>query len=185
MKAEPLKRVVKGLDVAFSVDHFEKVKKSSWEGVRNYQARNFLRDQMKKGHHVLFYHSNCKLPGIVALATVCIFFSNTLIERDGYPDHTAWDSKHPYFDAKSDPDNPRWYMVDVEFVRRLPHMVPLALLQHLASSDFTESQHKDVQYLTEKHINALRGMALLNRSRLSVQVCGETTDEVACGRDRV
>lgn len=71
MKAEPLTRIVKGVDVAFSVDRFEKLKRSSWEGVRNYQARNFLRDQMKKGQHVLFYHSSCKLPGIVALAIVC------------------------------------------------------------------------------------------------------------------
>ncbi|WFD24247.1 hypothetical protein MEQU1_002944 [Malassezia equina] len=102
MKAEPLTRIVKGVDVAFSVDQFEKVKRATWEGVRNYQARNFLRDQMKKGHR--------------------------------YPDSTAWDPKHPYFDAKSDPTAPRWYMVDVGFERRLAHMVPLALLQHLTSA---------------------------------------------------
>lgn len=77
MKAEPLTRIVKGVDVAFSVDHFAKVKRATWEGVRNYQARNFLRDQIKKGHRVLFYHSSCKLPGIMALATVCIPFLHT------------------------------------------------------------------------------------------------------------
>ena len=94
LKAEPESRLVKGVDVAFSVDLFEKVHTSPWEGVRNYQARNFLRDDMKVGDAVLFYHSNCALPGIVALAHVC---------KEGYPDSTAWDAHHPYYDAKSHP----------------------------------------------------------------------------------
>ncbi|SHO79546.1 Uncharacterized protein MSYG_3895 [Malassezia sympodialis ATCC 42132] len=111
---------------------------------------------------------------------IYVLLSDTWIQREGYPDHTAWDPKHPYYDAKSDPENPRWFMVDVEFVRRLPHMVPLALLQHLASSDVTESQRKDVHYLDDKHIESLRGMALLNRSRLSVQPVDAIAYEAIC-----
>ena len=159
LKAEPESRLVKGVDGAFSVDLFEKVHTSPREGVRNYQARNFLRDDMKVGDAVLFYHSNCALPGIVALAHVC---------KEGYPDSTAWDAHHPYYDAKSHPDAPRWYMVDVAFERRLTHPVPLALLQHMTRA-LTESQRQDVSYLTQEHLEALSHMALLHRSRLSVQ----------------
>ena len=76
-----------------------------WDGVRNYQARNFMRDRMKVGDLVLFYHSNTKPPGIAGLCKVV---------REGYPDHTAWDSESNYFDPKSSPDAPRWFMVDVK-----------------------------------------------------------------------
>lgn len=161
MKSEPEPRVVQGVDVSFSAETFEKAQVTSWEGVRNYQARQFLRDEMKVGHEVLFYHSNTKLPGIAALAEVC---------RDGYPDPTAWDSKHPYYDAKAtDKANPRWFRVDVRFVRRLPYFVPLALLQHIAQG-LSAEQRKDVAYLSDEHLAGIAGMALLNRSRLSVQV---------------
>lgn len=91
-----------------------------WDGVRNYQARNMLRDQMKKGDQVFFYHSNCALPGIVGIAEIV---------REGYPDHTAFDpnSKHP--DPSSDPANPRWFMVDVRHVRKLKRTITLAELK--------------------------------------------------------
>ncbi|WFD08165.1 hypothetical protein MVES1_003536 [Malassezia vespertilionis] len=159
MKAEPVPRIVKGIDVSFSVDQFEKMQVTPWEGVRNYQARGFLRDQMQVGQPVLFYLSNTSLPGVAAIAEVV---------REGYPDHTAWDAKHPYFDMKSDPAAPRWFMVDVRFVRRLAHFVPLALLQHIAR-DLTSEQREEIGYLTDEHLAALRSMALLNRARLSVQ----------------
>lgn len=160
MKAEPESRVVNGVDVAFSADTFERVRTSAWEGVRNYQARNYLRDQMHVGDQVLFYHSNCHVPGVVALAHVC---------KEGYPDPTAFDPQHPYYDAKSSKDAPRWFMVDVEFDRRLRHPVPLALLQHI-TSNLAPGQREDIAYLTDAHIDALSTMPLLHRSRLSIQV---------------
>jgi len=87
-----------------------------WDGVRNYQARNIMRDKMKIGDSVLFYHSNCKPPHVVGVARVC---------REAYPDHTSWDPKSKYFDEKSSPDNPRWSMVDIEAVVELQNTVSL------------------------------------------------------------
>ena len=87
-----------------------------WDGVRNYQARNFMRNDMKVGDGVLFYHSNTKPVGVVGVAEVA---------RESYPDHTAFDPEDEHFDPKSDPGNPRWFMVDVRFVRELPRCVTL------------------------------------------------------------
>lgn len=86
-----------------------------WDGVRNYQARNMMRDQLKLGDMVLFYHSNTKPPHVAGIARV---------SREGYPDHTSWDPKSKYYDEKSSPDNPRWIMVDIEAVQEM-NMVPL------------------------------------------------------------
>jgi len=83
-----------------------------WDGVRNYQARNMLRDEIKLGDGVLFYHSNCQDPAIVGLAKVV---------REGYPDHTAFDPREKHFDPKSTPDRPCWFMVDVQYLCHLPH----------------------------------------------------------------
>ena len=105
---------------AFSLDDLEAVDSEPWDGVRNYQARNMMRDQMKVGDQVFFYHSNCKVPGIVGIAEVV---------REGYPDHTAFDPEAKYYDPKSDPDNPRWYMVDLRFVRRLKRTITLQELK--------------------------------------------------------
>ncbi|MEL7447624.1 MAG: EVE domain-containing protein [Pseudomonadota bacterium] len=134
MKSEP--------DV-YGIDHLagEADKTTHWDGVRNYQARNMMRDEMKRGDKVFFYHSNCDVPGIVGIAKVA---------RTGYPDHTAFDPKDPHFDAKSDPDNPRWYMVDVKFVRKFRKIISLRTLKQFAD-------------------NELEGMPLLRRgNRLSV-----------------
>ena len=84
-----------------------------WDGVRNYQARNIMRDDMALGDLVLFYHSNCKPPHIAGVAKVC---------KEGYPDFTAQDSNSKYFDPKATPDNPRWIMVDIEPVSNLDHV---------------------------------------------------------------
>ena len=81
-----------------------------WDGVRNYQARNLMRDEMSIGDLVLFYHSNCKPPHVAGIARVC---------KEGYPDHTAQDSSSNYFDPKATPDEPRWIMVDIEPVVEL------------------------------------------------------------------
>ena len=114
-------------------------KTEHWDGVRNYQARNMMRDEMQKGDQVFFYHSNCKEPGIVGIAEVV---------KEGYPDHTAFDPKEKYYDPKSDPENPRWYMVDIRFVRKFDRTISLQEL---------------------KQEKALDGMKLLQRgNRLSV-----------------
>ena len=93
-----------------------------WDGVRNYQARNMLRDQIKHGDPVFFYHSNTEIPGIIGIAEVV---------REGYPDFTAFDPGHPHYDPKSDPNQPRWYMVDLRLARKLSRIITLAeLKQH-------------------------------------------------------
>lgn len=91
-----------------------------WEGVRNYQARNFLRDEFRLGDRAFFYHSGTTSPGIVGIVEVA---------RAGYPDETAFDPASPYHDSASTPDNPRWYRVDVRLVRRLRRAVALAELK--------------------------------------------------------
>ncbi|MCW5589770.1 MAG: EVE domain-containing protein [Legionellales bacterium] len=94
----------------------------AWDGVRNYQARNMMRDDMQKGDQVLFYHSNCQPPGIVGIAEIV---------REAYQDPTAFDPKSPYYDHKSVPEKPRWVMVDVKFKQKFPHMLSLDELRQV------------------------------------------------------
>jgi len=107
---------------AFSIDDLKNMPDQTehWDGVRNYQARNMMRDDMKIGDQVFFYHSNCEVPGIVGLMEVV---------REGYPDHTAFDPKSKYFDPKSDPANPRWMMVDIKYIRHTKRTISLAELK--------------------------------------------------------
>ena len=91
-----------------------------WNGVRNYQARNMMRDQMKVGDKVFFYHSSCPQPGIAGIAEVV---------REAYPDSSAQNPESRYFDPKASPENPRWYMVDVRFERKFKRLIPLAELK--------------------------------------------------------
>ena len=105
---------------AYSIDDLARDGKTSWEGVRNYQARNFMRDDMQVDDGVLFYASNAKPSGVSGLAKIV---------RAGYPDHTAWTKGHHYFDEGSDEANPTWYMVDVGFVESFPDVVPLETLK--------------------------------------------------------
>ncbi|MFA5371315.1 MAG: EVE domain-containing protein [Sideroxydans sp.] len=93
----------------------------AWYGVRNYQARNFMRDQMRTGDGVLFYHSNCKEPGIAGIATVC---------STAYPDATQFDRQNKYFDPKATQETPRWFNVDVKLARKIPFIPLKALRQH-------------------------------------------------------
>ena len=133
MKTEP---------TTYSIDDLERESNQTtcWEGVRNYQARNLLRDDIQEGDRVLFYHSACKEPAVVGTAVV---------SRPGDPDSHAFDKRSKYYDAKSDPDNPRWYMVDVKLEKKFDAPVTLASLREKAS---------------------LKEMVLLQKgSRLSVQ----------------
>ncbi|KIR43540.1 hypothetical protein I307_03378 [Cryptococcus deuterogattii 99/473] len=157
MKAEPDSRIVKGKDVKFSVDDFERIGVSPWDGVRNHEAKKIMRERMKLGDKVLFYHSNCKMPGVFAMAEIA---------KEGYPDFTAWDPDHPYFDPKSKRDSPTWFMVDVKFNRRLDHPPTLALIKHLAT---LSNPPKEVSYIGDHGLEAIKNMPLVNRGRLSVQ----------------
>lgn len=107
---------------AFSIDDLTAMPEQTehWDGVRNYQARNMLRDQMQVGDLAFFYHSNCTMPGIVGIMEVV---------REGYPDHTALDPQSKHFDPKSSPEAPRWFMVDVRYLRHTGRLIPLAELK--------------------------------------------------------
>jgi len=126
---------------------------SFWDGVRNYQARNFMRDGMKKGDKVFFYHSSCPEPGIVGIASVA---------REAYPDATAFDPKSAYYDPKSDPDKPIWMGVDVKFVRQFKRVISLEELKQEPSLDgFTllrRGNRLSVMPVSEEHWNVVLGL---------------------------
>ena len=131
--------LMKSEEQVYSIDDLERDGSTGWEGVRNFEARNLMRDGMKVGDEVLFYHSNAKHPGVSGIARVA---------KGAYPDRTALDKGSPYYDPKSDPEDPRWFMVDLEFVEGFPEVVSLNEIK--ANPD-------------------LREMALVKRARLSVQ----------------
>ena len=111
MKCEP---------AAYTIDDLERDKTTSWEGVRNYQARNFMRDEMKAGDRVLFYASNADPSGVTGVAEIV---------REAYADRFATKKGHTYFDPKSTASDPIWYMVDIGFVEKFPEIVPLDTLK--------------------------------------------------------
>ncbi len=104
----------------FSIDDLKKVKREAWDGVRNYQARNFMMKEMKPGDLALFYHSNAKPPGVAGIAKVA---------GETYPDPTQFDKRSDYYDSKSKQDNPRWWLVDFQFVKKFKQEVPLDALK--------------------------------------------------------
>lgn len=110
---------------SFSIDDLVKAPRqtTSWDGVRNFQARNMLRDAMKKGDEAFFYHSSCDIPGIAGIVSVV---------KAGYPDPTAFKRGHHHYDADSDPGNPRWYTIDVRFKRAFQRIVTLDELRAYA-----------------------------------------------------
>lgn len=127
----------------FGIDHLAGAPRrtATWDGVRNYQARNFLRDQVRRGDQAFLYHSSCAVPGIAGIVTVT---------RAAFPDPTAFDRKNRHFDADSDPAAPRWHAIDVRLTRRCQRIITLAELR----------AHGD---------GKLRGLTLLQRgNRLSV-----------------
>ena len=134
--------LVKSEPDVYSIDDLARDGETSWDGIRNYQARNFMRDEMRAGDRVLFYHSSASPPGVAGVAEVA---------RGGYPDPTARDPSSDYHDPKATADDPRWYMVDLRFVEKLPRLVPLPEL---------------------KADPALEDMLVTGRSRLSVQPVG-------------
>jgi predicted RNA-binding protein with PUA-like domain len=131
--------LMKSEEDVYSIRNLEKDGATSWEGIRNYEARNYIRDQMRVGDEVLFYHSNAKPPGVAGLAR---------IESGPYPDPFAFQEESKYYDPKSVRENPRWFMVDVAFVEAFNEVVAL---------DRIRSRPE------------LRDMTLLKRGRLSIQ----------------
>ncbi|MEC7706412.1 MAG: EVE domain-containing protein [Candidatus Thermoplasmatota archaeon] len=132
-----------------------------WDGVRNYQARNIMRDDMQVGDFVLFYHSNCKPPHVAGIARVC---------REAYPDFTALDPDSNYFDPKSSPDNPRWMMVDIEAVEPLSEIVSLGDMRENELLEgmplLRKGQRLSVQSVSEQHFKTVCRMGGLNPSSL-------------------
>ena len=123
MKSEP--------DV-YGIDDLKRDKVEPWDGIRNYQVRNMFRDQMKVGDLAFFYHSNCKPPAVVGIMTIA---------SEAYPDHTQFDPKSRYYDAKSDKENPRWLLVDVKYKRKFKREITLQeLKEHKQLQDFRLNQ---------------------------------------------
>lgn len=110
--------LLKSEPASFGIDHLARAprKTTTWDGVRNYQARNMLRDEMKKGDQAFFYHSSCDVPGVAGVVEVV---------RTGRADVTAFDAKHHHYDPDSDPADPTWFVVDVRFVRKLQRVITL------------------------------------------------------------
>jgi predicted RNA-binding protein with PUA-like domain len=117
--------LIKSEPEEFSIDDLKNApgKREHWDGIRNYQARNFIRDDMGKGDLAFFYHSNCRTPGIVGICEIV---------SDAYPDHTQFDSNSRYYDSGSSPDNPRWLMRDVKYRRKTKRLISLTELKEHA-----------------------------------------------------
>ena len=132
MKSEP---------ETYSIDDLKREKKADWDGVRNYQARNYMRDLMKNGDRIFFYHSNVKTPGIVGIATV---------SRESHPDGTQFDPKSKYYDPKATKEKPRWYLVEIRYQSHFFQILSIEKLRSYAAKE-------------------LKGLALLHKgNRLSV-----------------
>lgn len=139
---------------AFGIDDLKKAHVEPWDGIRNYQVRNFFRDRMEIGDWALFYHSNATPPGVVGLMKIV---------SDARPDHTAFDPNEKYFDPKSDPDNPRWLLRDVEYVGTFENIIPLADLKAAPELDgmlvTKKGQRLSVQPVEPEHFYFICDMA--------------------------
>lgn len=148
--------LVKSEPDVFSISDLEaaKGKTTCWDGVRNYQARNTLRDSMKKGDQVFFYHSNAEPSAIAGIAEVA---------KEGYPDHTAFDPKDVHYDPKSKKDSPTWYMVDVKHVRTFKKPLSLDDLRKVKGLEdmvlLQKGSRLSVQPVTEKEWNLVLKLA--------------------------
>lgn len=114
--------LIKSEPEVFSIDDLAKAKNQTtyWDGVRNYQARNFIRDEMKIGDKVIFYHSNSEPPGAAGICEIV---------KEGYPDFTAFDPDDLHYDPKSKKDSPTWIMVDVKFIKKIDKLVSISLIR--------------------------------------------------------
>ncbi|KAK7905183.1 hypothetical protein WMY93_017790 [Mugilogobius chulae] len=148
MKSEPESRIENGIDVKFGIEDLKALPSQTgcWDGVRNYQARNFMR-QMKEGQLAFFYHSNCKEPGIAGLMKIV---------KEAYVDHTQFDKKDVHYDASSKQENPKWSMVDVQYQRMMKRYLSLSELKRYYHQHSTKG-------------GPLKNLALFTRARLSVQ----------------
>ena len=138
---------------AYSIDDLKRDKREPWDGIRNYQARNMMRDDMRVGDEVFFYHSNCKEPGIVGLMKVA---------SKPYPDPTQFDKNSKYFDPKSDPENPRWCLVDVAYKRKLKRTITLAEIKASKGLDglllTRKGNRLSIMPIEKKHWDRLLGL---------------------------
>ena len=145
MKSEP---------EAYSIDDLARDKTTYWDGVRNYQARNFLRDSIQKGDLVFFYHSNAEPSGIAGIAEVI---------KEGYPDPSAFDKKDIHYDEASDPKDPTWYAVEIKFVKKFKELIPLEKLKNIPALAkmplLQRGQRLSVQPVSEKEWKAINEIA--------------------------
>lgn len=142
--------LVKSEEDVYAIEDLERDGRTPWDGVRNYEARNHMRDEMRPGDPVLYYHSRAKPPGVVGLARVA---------SESYPDPEQFDPDSRYYDEKATRAEPRWFLVDVEFVERFPRRVPLEEIRGRRELD---------------------DMVLVRRSRLSVQPVREEEFDLIC-----
>lgn len=145
--------LVKSEPGCYSIDDLARDKQAYWSGVRNYQARNFMRDEMKLGDWVLFHHSNANPSGIAGLAKVC---------KEAHPDFTAWDPQDDHFDPKSSPENPIWMMVDLAFEKKFTRFLSLEFLNTLpefASMGLLKKGNRlSVMPVEEAHFNQVMAL---------------------------
>lgn len=139
---------------SYSIDDLKNDGKTFWSGVRNYQARNFMRDEMKPGDGVLFYHSNADPSGVAGIARVV---------KAGYADHTAQDPDDSHYDPKATKENPIWYMVDIAFVRQFKHLVSLEELKRTPGLEnmmvIQRGSRLSVQPVTEKEFKIVEKLS--------------------------
>jgi predicted RNA-binding protein with PUA-like domain len=137
----------------YSIDDLARDATTHWDSIRNFQARNLIRDEMKPGDRAFFYHSSAKPPGVAGIVEIA---------SEGYPDPSARDPKSDYHDPAATDDDPRWYMIDVRFVRKLPRLVPLDELRAnpaLADMVLLRRSRLSVQPVEKKHFDAIVAMA--------------------------
>ena len=138
---------------AYGIDDLERDRREPWDGIRNYQARNMMRDDMQIGDKVFFYHSNCKDIGVVGVMKVA---------SKPYPDPTQFDPESNYYDPKSNPDEPRWCLVDVQFVKKLSRTISLAEIKaHPGLDDMIlvrKGNRLSIMPVSEDHWNLILGL---------------------------
>lgn len=145
--------LIKSEPESYSIDDLSRDKKTCWSGVRNYQARNFMRDQMQVGDLLLFYHSSAEPAGVAGVAQVC---------KAAYPDFTAFDPKDDHYDPRSTKENPAWMMVDVKFVEKFPRLVSLSEIRKNPQLGtmllLKRGQRLSVQPVEKRHFEIIQKM---------------------------